>query len=445
MTLRVHPRVVEGLEQHRSRNATLDGSSACTSVCLFAGLRTALFFIAMLCAGVPDGKAAQTADADRPPASDTCSVRRATGLPGSHAFASEFIEAIANDPAVDASHSELFWGLTADISTEVPRQTRAMYISRTVDGGRTWAQVARLDPKYFNARIGEGLRNGFLVAPGAAYFIVTTQLGAFQVIPQAALNAPKVIHVPGPSVPFSTPRVRIPKKPGDPVRANVIGLTPDEKHLIIGYGYFDLNPLLFSYLQTSDGEWTIEKQLAPLPTDLDLLSMQIDDADQTHPGLLYLGTGDQVYVLNLQSRTWKRVEGVGPDSAIHGMSLVGGLHLAACWGVYNPAAGGGVVRVTNAKFLLHRFSDESGSTLRAYSIEVDPSRHDREVVTSISGVYTSTDRGRSWQRFNDLPEGEFRSAHFNPDGTVLVSGVAGTFVIDPFSYGCTPHLTNRAR
>jgi photosystem II stability/assembly factor-like uncharacterized protein len=67
------------------------------------------------------------------------------------------------------------------------------------------------------------------------------------------------------------------------------------------------------------------------------------------------------------------------------------------------------------------------------------------VVTAITGVYTSEDRGRSWKRLNELPEGEFRSAHFNADGTVIVSGIVGTFVADPFSNACSPHLRTRER
>ena len=110
--------------------------------------------------------------------------------------------------------------------------------------------------------------------------------------------------------------------------------------------------------------------------------------------------------------------GVGPDSAIHGMSVVGGLHLA-CWGVYNPAGPGMVKRAINARFLSHRTSDVAGPNLRAYSIEVDPLRPNREVVTSITGVYTSSDNGEDWRRLNDLPRrrvslGSFQLRRSNP-------------------------------
>ena len=155
--------------------------------------------------------------------------------------------------------------------------------------------------------------------------------------------------------------------------------------------------------------------------------------------------GDQVYLLNLRRMKWSRVEGVGADSAIHGMSVVGGLHLAACWGVYNPAGPGSVRRVTKPTFLLHRKTDEAGSNLRAYSIEVDTLRPNREVVTSLTGVYVSGDSGESWRRINDLPQEEFRSAHFNSDGTLLVSGIAGTFLVNPFSEACSARLKVRGQ
>jgi hypothetical protein len=125
------------------------------------------------------------------------------------------------------------------------------------------------------------------------------------------------------------------------------------------------------------------------------------------------------------------------------MTIVGGLHLAACWGVYNPVNADAVTRVTTAKFLLHRGKDQVGPNIRAYGIAVDPARPNREVLTAITGVYISPDSGQSWKRLNELPEGEFHSAHFNPDGTVLVSGYIGTFLVNPFSPACSPQLKTR--
>jgi hypothetical protein len=374
---------------------------------------------------------------------DSCRVHRVTSLPGSHQFASDFIEAIASDPDPGAKDPEVIWGLTADLSTDVPFQDRALYISKSTNGGATWTQVARVDSRYFDAEIGEGLRNGLSVSPGGTYFVITTQRGAFQVFPQPGTSETLVRAIAGPRVPYSPPRLPIAKKGGDPVRANIVGMTADGNHLIIGYGYFDLDPQILSYHKDKDGSWIEDGPVPRIPTEMDLLSMQFDDPKKLHPGYVYVGTGDQVYLLNLHSLKWSRIDGVGPDSAIHGMSVVAGLHLAACWGVYNPSGPGTVRRVINARFLLHRTTDEAGSNLRAYSVEVDPSKPSREVVTSLTGVYISDDSGESWRRINDLPQEEFRSAHFGSDGIILVSGIAGTFLVNPFSDACSPHLKIR--
>ena len=117
--------------------------------------------------------------------------------------------------------------------------------------------------------------------------------------------------------------------------------------------------------------------------------MQFDNSKKRHPGSLYVGTGDQVFRLNLRTKKWTHIDGVGADSAIHGMTTVGGLHLAACWGVYEPVSAVAVQRVTHARFLLHRAKDEVGPNIRAYGIEVDPARHNRQVLTAITGVYVT--------------------------------------------------------
>jgi hypothetical protein len=372
---------------------------------------------------------------------DTCHSHEVTGLPGSDQFASHFMETMASDP----NDPNVVWGLTADLSDTVPAQDRAIYISKSTNGGETWAEVAQVDSKYFDADIAEGLRNGLAVSPGGTDLVITTQEGAFQVIPQSNSSGAVVKSIVGPRVPHPLPELSIPKEEGDPVRAGVVVMTADGKRMIVGYGYFDLNPQLFTYHRDDRGSWVKDGTLAHLPTDLDIFSMQFDNAKKQHPGSLYVGTGDQVYRLNLRTRKWTLVRGVGPDSAIHGMATVGGLHLAACWGVYEPVSADAVERVTHARFLLHRTKDEVGPNIRAYGIEVDPARPNREVLTAITGVYTSKDSGKTWKRLNDLPEGEFHSAHFNADGTVIVSGFVGTFMANPFSNACSPHLKIRDR
>jgi hypothetical protein len=375
----------------------------------------------------------------------SCHVHQVKSLPGSHQFGSEFIVAMASDPDLNAKESGAVWAFTADLSKQVPAADRAMYISKTIDGGLTWAEVARIESDYFDAKIGEGLRNGLSVSPGGSDLVFTTQRGAFQLLPGSGPSDAMVKYIEGPRVPHPRPRLDRPKRPGDPIMAGVVLISGDGKHMLVGYGYFDLNPHILSYHREDGGSWVEDRLLANLPSDLDILSMQYDDAHSAKPSSLYLGTGDQAYRLNFQTMKWRRIAGVGDDSAIHAMSIVGGPHLAACWGVYNPLSADAVKRVTDARFLLHRGKDEVGPNIRAYGIEVDKARPNREVVTSITGVYTSEDSGQTWKRLNDLPDGEYRSSHFNADGSLILSGIPGTFLANPFSDVCSPRLQTRGQ
>jgi hypothetical protein len=372
---------------------------------------------------------------------NSCRIHEVNSLPGSHQFASGFIESIATDPDPEARDPNVVWGLTADLSGKVPSPDRALYISKSSDGGKSWTEMARIDSKYLDAGIGEGERNGLGVAPGGTDFVITTQKGAFQVVPQSDPVAALVIPIEGILEAHPDPEITITKKIGEPVKGGSVRITGDGKHMVISYGYFDLDPHIFAYHRTDDGAWVKDDPLPPIPTRMDILSMEFGDPKGPERHALYVGTGDQAFRFDL--RTWTRVGGVGADSAIHGMSTVGGLHLAACWGIYNPVGGVTVDRVTHARFLLHRDSDETGPNIRAYSIEVDPLRPKRELITAITGVYTSQDGGKTWKRLNGLPDQEFRSAHFNADGTVIVSGIAGTFLADPFSKACSFRLETR--
>lgn len=377
----------------------------------------------------------------------TCHIHAVTDLPGTHQFASDFVEAMATDPdsRAGSSRAGTVWALTADLGSKVPSQDQAIYLSKSRNGGESWTPIARLDSRYFDADISEGLRNGLAVSPGGADFVITTQMGAFQVLPQHNVSSPIVRQIDGPRVPHLRPSsVTIAKKEGDPVRAGVVLITADGKHMIVGYGYHDDDPQLFTYHREENGLWIEDGTLPRLPSDLDIFSMQFEDPASADPASLYVGTGDQAYRLDLRTMKWTRIAGVGPDSAIHSMTTVGGLHIAACWGVYNPLSEDAVQRVTNARFLLHRWKDQVGPNIRAYAIAVDPLRPDREVLSAITGVYVSGDGGKTWRRLNDLPEGEFHSAHFNPDGTVIVSGFIGTYLANPFSKACSPQLKTRA-
>jgi hypothetical protein len=409
--------------------------------------------VAVVCAGAPIALFAQVPKPVIPTAAQkdlaACRAVHVTGLPGTHEFAADFIEAIAVDPNPTARDANTIWAITADLANTVPYAKRALYISKSADDGATWTPVARIGHKYFDAKIGEGLRNGLAVSPGGTDFIITTQEGAFQVFPSPASLHAIMKPIWGPRVPGMRPHVVIPKTTGEPVRAGVVQITADGKRMILGFGYFDQNPQLFAYQRRIDGDgrgtWIKDGPLPHLPNDLDIFSMEFDNPKLVRPHSLYVGTGDQAYRLNLRTQRWTEISGVGEDSAIHGMTTTGGLHLAACWGVYNPSGKDSVARVTHARFLLHPKKDVVGAKIRAYSIEVDPLRHNREVLTAITGVYVSRDFGQTWRRLNQLPEGEFHTAHFNPDGSILVSGMVGTILVNPFSDACGPRLKTRGK
>ena len=147
----------------------------------------------------------------------SCRIYQVKSLPGSHLFASEFVETIATDPDTTIT-SNVVWGLTSKtLSSDVPPQDRAMYISQSSNAGVTWTSSGlRIDSRYFDAGIGEGLRNGLGVVPGGHEFVITTQRGLFQVFPQSNASATVVKSIPGPRVPHVRPKISIPKEEGDP-------------------------------------------------------------------------------------------------------------------------------------------------------------------------------------------------------------------------------------
>ena len=166
------------------------------------------------------------ADADL----DSCRIHEVKDLPGSRQFASGFIEAMATDPAAKAPDANVVWGLTADLSSKVPAEHRALYVSKTVDGGKSWTEVARVDSKYLDAGIGEGERNGLGVAPGGDEFVITTQRGAFEVVRQSSPVDAVVKPIEGLLESQPVPQVTITKKEGDPIKGGSVLITADRKN-----------------------------------------------------------------------------------------------------------------------------------------------------------------------------------------------------------------------
>ena len=166
----------------------------------------------------------------------------------------------------------------------------------------------------------------------------------------------------------------IPKKKGEPVTAGVVKITADGKHMIVGYGYFDLEPQIFTYRKGRDGSWIEDKPLPQLPTDMDILSMEFG-AGSALCRNRRSGLPPENPRTAMDANRWS-----GSDSAIQGISTVGGPHLAACWGVYNPVSADAVERVIHASFLLHRDEDEAGPNIRAFGF--GSTRQDRIIKWS---------------------------------------------------------------
>ena len=206
---------------------------------------------------------------------NSCRIHEVRDLPGSHQFASGFLEAIATDPG--AQDPNVVWGLTADLSSKVLSEERALYVSKSIDGGKTWAEIARVDSKYLDAGVGEGERNGLGVAPGGNEFVITTQRGAFQVLPQASPVEAVVRPIEGLLESQPVPQLTITKRVGEPIKGGSVLITADGKHMVISYGYFDRDPHILAYRKADDGAWVKDGPLPPLPTTMDVLSMQFGD------------------------------------------------------------------------------------------------------------------------------------------------------------------------
>jgi hypothetical protein len=207
-----------------------------------------------------------------------------------------------------------------------------------------------------------------------------------------------------------------------------------------------------------------------------ILSIEMDPKDQKS---IYVGTAyDGVFHYDEKKNQWKRVEGIPDNSAIHEMLFDkdGKLHAMACQGVFDSPkpvvdVASFVKRVMSPNFIFNGV--KKTGYLRAYSMDINPLNDKQRVLTADSGVFISDDSGKHWRLFTGrnnaderhflpacvsitqrtsanpvslIPMGpcmgtstknEFRTSHFTQDGSLLLSGIAGSFLANPFAQGCS--------
>ena len=124
-------------------------------------------------------------------------------------------------------------------------------------------------------------------------------------------------------------------------------------------------------------------------------------ADPANPDILYLGTSSgEVYVSRDGARSWQtpRNGSPFPGHVVDNLTVDReGRLWAASWGLW----GGGVVAVSSdgGKTWARRDGGLDGFSVRA--IAVDPNDANFVVVGGLTGVYRSTDSGKSWKQISD--------------------------------------------
>jgi photosystem II stability/assembly factor-like uncharacterized protein len=184
--------------------------------------------------------------------------------------------------------------------------------------------------------------------------------------------------------------------------------------------------LLFLFLLAAPAAWG--EIWAPVgPPGGDARALALDPRD---PRVVYLGTANgNLYRSDDAGRRWKRQE---PGFPLRGMSLddvvvsPGGTLFVGYWSVSGP--GGGVARSDDGGRSFTILPDISGQAVRALALA--PSNPDVVVAGTLTGIYRSTDAGRSWSRISPLGDPEIK----NLDSVAIDA-------LDPQTiYGGTWHL-----
>ena len=130
----------------------------------------------------------------------------------------------------------------------------------------------------------------------------------------------------------------------------------------------------------------------------DVRALIIDPSD---PDTLYLGTsGGEVYVSHDGARNWAnpRISVEFPGHIVDNLLIDrDGRLWAACWGLW----GGGVIAVSSDGGRTWSRRDAGLEDFSVRAIAVDPHDANFVVVGGLSGVYRSTNSGRTWEKISD--------------------------------------------
>ncbi len=123
--------------------------------------------------------------------------------------------------------------------------------------------------------------------------------------------------------------------------------------------------------------------------------------DPVRPDTLYLGTsGGEVYVSKDGAKSWENPRNGVPFPGYVVDSLVVDRNdrlWAACWGLW----GGGVIAVSEDGGRSWSRRDSGLEDFSVRAIAVDPHDENFVIVGGLTGVYRSTDAGRTWEKISD--------------------------------------------
>jgi photosystem II stability/assembly factor-like uncharacterized protein len=132
-------------------------------------------------------------------------------------------------------------------------------------------------------------------------------------------------------------------------------------------------------------------------------------SDPRDPRVVYLGTANgNLYRSDDAGRRWKRQE---PGFPLRGMSLDDivvnprGTLYVGYWSV--SGSGGGVAKSDDGGLSFAILPDIAGQSVRALTLA--PSDPDIVVAGTLTGIFRSTDAGRSWSRISPLDDAEIKN------------------------------------